>query len=622
MHYRREIDGLRALAVMSVIFSHAGFTWISGGFIGVDVFFVISGYLITSIIVNDLDQNKFSLSGFYEKRARRILPALFFVLACCLPISYWLLLPDQLIGFSKSMGSVMVFVSNIYFRQEIDYFARAADVEPLVHTWSLAVEEQFYLIFPLAALFIWKKRPKLFFLLLLIVAIVSFGFAENQSLANPEKGFFDTRTRVWELLIGAILALYLLRGRQATPSRIWAELGSMTGFALIAWSFLFFDHETPFPGRYALFPVLGASLIICYATPLTWVGRVLASKMAVGIGLISYSAYLWHQPIFAFVRIASPQPPSQLTFSILSLIVLLFAYGSWRFVEQPFRNKKFIGVNKFLVVSIVGFGFFTAVAANGYYNKGLPSRFDKVGVDLIVPFEERRDYVRSFYESIRKDKFEDDGMKKLLVIGDSFSQDLLNALNEVDLVEGFQLRRWYVPARCQIYRGDENIVDLVRARDAQLCSRDFLSGIDELIKDADVILIAASWREWSVNRLPVTLERLGINENLNYYVFGRKHFGKINRNSFLRSSLNKRSAYLNPVPDFNSRVNSLLAQKIETDRFIDVQKILCKNDESGCPIFDSNGLLISYDGSHFTQAGARYLGEHLVSISIFDKFLK
>ena len=246
MQYRREIDGLRALAVLPVILFHAGFSWISGGFVGVDVFFVISGYLITTIVLTDLSEGRFSIADFYERRARRILPALFLVLGCTVPLALWMLLPDQLLGFSKSLASVMLFLSNVYFRGELDYFARSAEEEPLLHTWSLAVEEQYYLVFPLLALLLWKKQSRLFLISIVVVAVVSFIYAENQSLSQPDKAFFDTRTRLWELLIGSILAVYLLRVQKAEHNKTLAELGSALGLMLIVWACLTFDKSTPF----------------------------------------------------------------------------------------------------------------------------------------------------------------------------------------------------------------------------------------------------------------------------------------------------------------------------------------------------------------------------------------
>ncbi|MFM8395199.1 MAG: acyltransferase family protein, partial [Acidobacteriota bacterium] len=250
MNYRPEVDGLRAVAVLPVILFHAGFEWMSGGYVGVDIFFVISGYLITTFIVNELDEGRFSIVGFYERRARRILPALFLVLACSLPVASFLLLPDQLISFSKSLGSVMTFVSNLYFRSEINYFARASEEEPLLHTWSLAVEEQYYLIFPLLAFLLWKIGRALFIAVMLLIALASFLYAESLSLLEPDKAFFDTRLRIWELLIGSLVAIYLvMRWRKAEKNRSIAEVGSALGLGLIIWAIFSFEKSTPFPGR-------------------------------------------------------------------------------------------------------------------------------------------------------------------------------------------------------------------------------------------------------------------------------------------------------------------------------------------------------------------------------------
>jgi peptidoglycan/LPS O-acetylase OafA/YrhL len=291
MKYRREVDGLRAIAVLPVILFHAGFDWMGGGFVGVDVFFVISGYLITTIILNELDSGHFSIAGFYERRARRILPALFLVVVCFLPLAYWLLLPDQLESFSRSLMSVTVFLSNLYFRNEVNYFARASEEEPLLHTWSLAVEEQYYLVFPLLAMLLWKGGRRVFLVTAISIALASFLYADSQSLLMPDKAFFDTRGRVWELFVGSLVAIYLLRSRKAPPGKEIAEIGSALGLGLIGWACLMFEQSTPFPGRYALIPTLGAALVILFASPETYTGRLLGSKAAVGIGLISYSAY-------------------------------------------------------------------------------------------------------------------------------------------------------------------------------------------------------------------------------------------------------------------------------------------------------------------------------------------
>lgn len=622
MKYRREIDGLRTIAVLPVIFFHAGFAWMSGGFVGVDVFFVISGYLITTIILNELDAGRFSIAGFYERRARRILPALFLVIACCVPAAYLILLPDQLSGFAKSLGSVMVFLSNVYFRKEVNYFARASEEEPLLHTWSLAVEEQYYVIFPLLAMLLWKGGRRVFLITTVSIAVASFLFADMQSLLRPDKAFFDTRGRVWELFVGSLVAIYVLRWRKNAPARAIAELGGGLGLALILWACFHFEQSTPFPGRYALAPTLGAALVILCTSPATLVGRLLGSAPAVGIGLVSYSAYLWHQPLFAFARVVSRAQPGPLVFLVLSAVSLVLAYLSWRFVEQPFRNRQRFSRKRIFAMSLAGIGLFISMALPAHLSNGLPGRFSPEDSDLLVSYEARGEYVRSRHRQYREAvPFDPQGGFKLLIIGDSFSQDLVNIIHEGLLFPQAQIRARYVPARCQVYQGEEPISDFVEARSVELCSRDYYAGLNDFVTDADAVLISASWREWSAERLDVTLERLGITMNKEFIVLGRKSFGSVNRAAYTGLSAQEKAAYRNPVTDSSRAINAMLSEKFGPMHFVDVQALICGEAAETCPLFDDSGALLSHDGAHLTQAGARYVGKRLAETRAFERLM-
>lgn len=342
MKYRREIDGLRAIAVMSVIFFHAGFQGFSGGFVGVDIFFVISGYLITSIILAEKQSGTFSLIGFYERRAKRILPALFFVLFACLPFAWILLFPTDLKQFSESLVSVSTFLSNVYFWKNSFYFDTAAELKPLLHTWSLAVEEQYYVLFPIFILLTWKLNKRWVVGMLIAITLISLAAAEWGSFNALSLSFYLLPTRAWELLIGVLLSFYLFERK---PDHSFAikhhQLISLAGLALIAYAIVSFDKQTPFPSLYGLIPTIGAGLIILAGTEHTLVGRVLGSKPLVGIGLISYSAYLWHQPLFVFARHESIDEPSKLLLAALAVVTLVFAYLSWKYIETPFRKKDF-----------------------------------------------------------------------------------------------------------------------------------------------------------------------------------------------------------------------------------------------------------------------------------------
>ncbi|ENO98912.1 acyltransferase family protein [Thauera phenylacetica] len=370
MEYRREIDGLRALAVLPVIFFHAGYESFSGGFVGVDVFFVISGYLITKIILSDLEHGRFSIVGFYERRARRILPALFFVMLVCLPFAWRWLLPGDMKDFSQSLVAVVAFSSNLLFWKESGYFDVAAELKPLLHTWSLAVEEQYYLFFPVFLMLAWRigKGP-----ILLIMGLLTLGslvLAEWGVRSDPALAFYLLPTRGWELLVGAFVAFYLSSKAGVAPRRDVAEAGGLLGFLLLVYSVFTFDEATPFPGLSALVPTAGTALVILCSSPATAVGRWLGSEVAVGIGLISYSAYLWHQPLFAFLRHRSLTEPSGSLFFAMALTSLFLAYLTWRFVETPFRNKAKTSRSLIFGGASAGLAFFGLVGVIGHVTDG------------------------------------------------------------------------------------------------------------------------------------------------------------------------------------------------------------------------------------------------------------
>lgn len=375
MDYRREIDGLRAVAVSSVILFHAGFKTVAGGYIGVDVFFVISGFLIASLILSERREGRFSLLGFYERRARRILPALFCVVLICIPFAYWWFIPRDLEKFFNSVLANSVFASNILFVEEKGYFDTVAELKPLLHTWSLAVEEQFYLFFPpLLMLLLWRFTQRWLIWSLAAFAIASLVYAQWTAIAKPDLAFFILPSRAWELLMGAILAVYMHEHKVIEVRRPLAEALSGLGLALILYAALVFDRNIPVPGAHILAPTLGAALIIAFARQGTFVGSLLGSKLFVGIGLISYSAYLWHWPLFAFARYRSPSEPTVAAFVLLVAATFALAYLSWRFVEQPFRNRRLFTRAQIFKFAGAGTAAVLAVGLLGYFYNGFPQR--------------------------------------------------------------------------------------------------------------------------------------------------------------------------------------------------------------------------------------------------------
>jgi peptidoglycan/LPS O-acetylase OafA/YrhL len=385
INYRPEIDGLRALAVVPVILFHAGFEAFSGGFVGVDVFFVISGYLITSIILTQKAAGTFSLVNFYERRARRILPTLFFVIATCIPFAWLWLLPKDMKDFAESVGAVSLFLSNHLFLSESGYFETAAELKPLLHMWSLAVEEQYYILFPLFLLVMWRFAKRWTVSALALITISSFALAQWAAYNKPAAAFFLLPARGWEIAIGALVAFYFARFPKLQLKRSVQEIGSFMGLLLILYAVFAYSKATPFPSVYTLAPTLGAALIILCTTPSTFVGCVLKTKVFVGAGLISYSAYLWHQPLFAFARYRFIDQFTQYTFVYLIILVFTLAAVTYFCIELPIRKHKFLINRKSFFYFFIGLTVTSiAFALVGNHNNGYAKRYAGTAIELVL----------------------------------------------------------------------------------------------------------------------------------------------------------------------------------------------------------------------------------------------
>jgi peptidoglycan/LPS O-acetylase OafA/YrhL len=361
INYRPEIDGLRAIAVFAVIVYHAkiflfGHQLFQGGFIGVDIFFVISGYLITTLILKELNEtNSFSFKNFYERRARRILPALLFMMGISSVVGYYLLLPVAFIDFAKSNITAIFSVSNFYFYlEDIKYAATSELVKPLLHTWSLSVEEQFYFIFPVLLIILIKFFKKLLIKILIFIFIISLCFAEYYSRIDTYFNFYLLLSRGFELIIGSLLSyLELNKIGKSKYNPILNQIYPGIGIILIFCSFFFFNIDKIFhPGITTLMPVIGASLIIWFSKKEGLIVKILSNKILVFFGLISYSLYLWHYSVFAFYRNSPFVEINQYNRYILIIIILLISIFSYYFIEKPFRNKKIVSTKK-LIISVL-----------------------------------------------------------------------------------------------------------------------------------------------------------------------------------------------------------------------------------------------------------------------------
>ena len=426
--YRKEIDGLRALAILPVVFYHAGIKLFSGGFVGVDIFFVISGYLITNIILSDIENKKFSLKNFYERRARRILPALLLVSLTCIPFSFLFFKDIYLLEFTRSLVSLIFFSSNFLFWSESGYFNTNTEFKPLIHTWSLSVEEQFYILFPIILLFLFnffKFFTKIFFITLFILSLL---FCVQGSFNYPNAAFYLLPFRGWEIILGVLTAIYLYENK-IKFKKIYNDFFSIIGFCLIFISIIFLDSETVFPGYVALLPTIGTVLLITFCRKNTILYKVFTIKYLIYLGLISYSLYLWHQPILAFVKFYSLNEISLYLKLFVILISIVISYFSWKYFEIPFRNKQKISYKNLLLFLFIPIIIFLSTWAYVVKFSNLTDIYVSKPKELIG--DKKVEYFKSkfdiqinseniFYDSIKPKNSK--ANIKVLVIGDSHAQ--------------------------------------------------------------------------------------------------------------------------------------------------------------------------------------------------------
>lgn len=436
--YRPELDGLRALAVLGVLLYHFGFG-VTGGYVGVDVFFVLSGFLITSIIRADVAAGTFTYLGFWERRVRRLLPALTVVVLCTLVVGSIVLLPDDFRELGQSAVAQSLFAANVYFWRESGYFAGPSELKPLLHTWSLAVEEQFYLLMPLFLLAIasWTRRSMA--IITGLIAALSLGWCIYETNHYPTSAFFLVPSRAWELLLGSLLSMV---GNERAPGRAVADVTSTLGLGGILASMLYFGPATPFPGVAALLPCLGTAAIIwANGEQRTLVGRWLSLPPIVFVGLISYSLYLWHWPIAAFVNYLEPVVQAWWIPFASVCASFLVAVLSWRFVEQPFRRRQLCATRRplFAFAACVVAGT-VAIGFAIHRLDGVPRRFP----DEVLRFADgRRDGNphRSLHHDLSLQRLtkglprigdqSDERAPVLAVIGDSHGNALMPAFDEL-----------------------------------------------------------------------------------------------------------------------------------------------------------------------------------------------
>ena len=445
LNYRPEIDGFRAIAVVAVILYHAQITIFGhqpfkGGFIGVDIFFVISGYLITSIILKELvSTGSFSFKHFYERRIRRILPALLFIMLASLPFAWMYLLPSSFVDFSKSILYSLGFSSNFYFHYSgQQYGAEGGLLIPILHTWSLSVEEQYYILFPIVLLITFKYFRKYLIHTLIFGFIISLGLAEWTSRNYPSISFYFIHTRMWELLAGSILSYFEITKGHRSKNQTLNLILPTIGLLLIGYYILFFNDEMFHPSFYTLSPIIGVCLIIWFSHKDELITKILSTKLFVGIGLISYSLYLWHYPIFAFSRMSGFAQESLFKKLLLGIIILILSIISYYLVERPARNKKynFNFIIKFLSITILIIFIFNLISI---FNNGFEKNrnFPQVITNASKNLDYRNNYQNKIKCHDRKGNngfciFNElsDNVGDIVLLGDSQTDAILSNLIE------------------------------------------------------------------------------------------------------------------------------------------------------------------------------------------------
>jgi peptidoglycan/LPS O-acetylase OafA/YrhL len=614
--YRKEIDGLRAIAVFSVIANHINLSGFNGGFIGVDIFFVISGFLIFQIIYKEKINNQFSFVKFYERRARRILPALFFMAVITSLASYFVLLPKDLKYFGKSLVAVALMCSNMVFPGQSGYFDPDSNLRPLLHTWSLGVEEQFYLLFPALVMLLWKHSIKFQSLIYLSIAIGSLAYADHEAYISPEVNFFMLSSRLWELLVGVMAAILFLSNKEwiNTHKNIGSTF-SLLGILSIFSAVLFFNENLPYPSIFTLLPTLGTLMVLIFASDQNFTGKYLSNKLFAWLGLSSYSAYLWHQPIFAIAKYQSSSDFPLWVQVLLIGFVLIVGHLSFIFIEQPTRHRVNISGPRLLKHVILGMVILITAGIAFYASNGFLVLYKESEANSHFQVLNAKEYIPNRFNALRNHSFDSKSTRpKVLIIGDSFAQDLTNAVFESDIHTEVQLSTFYISSRCGNLYIDTGYRLLQAPINRYQCPSEspYISdkNLMTLLEEADIIWLASSWKISQASRIKESVENISKKYSAKVFVFSTKDFGEMRLGYWMRQDHTDRASIRNITSIESNEVNKLLRNSLTKRVFVDISNIFC-SESGSCLIFDSNGNLLTNDGRHLTQFGAQLLGSQL-----------
>ena len=646
--YRADIDGLRAIAVIPIVLFHAGYEWISGGFIGVDIFFVISGYLISSIILDEMSREKFSFIKFYERRIRRILPALFAVLLVTIIVGYFFLLPEEYTTLAQSTLAATAFFPNIYFWETSStYFGLDIVTTPLLHTWSLGVEEQFYIVFP-AILYVLISRCQRKIVVSVILILLALSLIANilvvEVAANPKFAFYMIPTRAWELLTGVVLSLSVLPKIQKSSI---ANLVSLLGAGMILLAMLKLNENSVFPGINAIYPVLGTALIIYSGTHQnTLISRMLGTKGFVAIGLISYSLYLWHWPVTVYTNMYWE---SDLNKPFIVAVSLALAYVSYRSIEMRFRKRSNIPVISGKLKEIGAAALLVSMlTVYILYYDGLSSRIPAAAWQAVIADDLRvgKQDCKQFTDNNELDAFicvigSKNTPPSFVLWGDSHAEAIANALHltgQAKGVSGMVITSHGCRAilgvyrkgkhRCQIF--NNQVVKYIHSQ-ASL-KHVFLAGYWRIpftgqgYDNSNFLIVD----DQTVSRSPEENRRVfkrGMERTLKVLKefdpviiqdvpeigsqFGKSVANHFVRRTWLGRKSSKELQFDLEHESFAREFEHMLASYQHHPQYIQVQSVLCSNGY--CPLL-IKGKLVYADGDHLSEYGASLLAP------IFQKY--
>lgn len=632
LNYRAEVDGLRAIAIISVILYHAqifllGRNWLEGGFIGVDVFFVISGYLITRIILSELyEHNSICFANFYERRARRLFPMLFFVIFVTIPFAWKILLPSDFVEYIESVLSSLFFSSNFFFYfSTTQYGADSSLLKPFLHTWTLGVEEQFYLMFPVIAILTFKFFNKYFLSILIALSLLSLQFAESMEVRNADLNFYLPFSRFWELAIGSILA-YRELNYQKVRNQFLEQVLPIVGIYLVVHSILFFDENTRHPSFQTIVPILGTALIIAFSSKNEIVGKVLGSRPFVWIGLISYSLYLWHFPIFSLSRYINSNPTNydKLCWIILTFILSVVSYF---IIEKPFRSKtiptkKLVWFSGLSIITLSAFSVFSIQFFD----------YKKVEQSSLVSYKsilDKNAFLEVWRDQADKEiadtNFTSNSNRKVLIIGNSHSVDFFRALNSANIykdVDFGSISQNRSSDNYQVYCFYEFITKGSKKCGSRGAT---FNDIESKLELADLIIFKTRWKTADLVIIEKLIAILSEVYNKEILIVGN---GFEQNNAIeLRKFIKEHHSL--PNDEQNKHLEKqvfLTAQHEKVDKidgklieianrlsvpFLPSRDLFCNYESKECSIFTDDGYLILWDYGHYTVNGAKYVGRIL-----------